>query len=508
MSPKPHAFALAAVLAAACWLAPAAPAAEKPAQEPEPAPVSADSQACLDCHAIATPGIVADWKRSRMSRVSPAQALARPELSRRFSAAEDQVPPELMNQAVGCAECHMLRPEKHPGSFDHEGFSVHTVVSPADCATCHPTEREQYGHNLMSHAWVNLTGNPLYMQFEKQVNGVMSVGRGGLAVAEPTPRTRDESCLACHGTEVKVEGRVTKTSAAFGEVTVPKLSGWPNRGVGRKNPDGSLGSCTACHSRHQFAIQMARQPYTCGECHKGPDVLTYRVYMTSKHGGAFASLNKEWDFQPVPWTLGKDFSAPTCAVCHLSLVTTAQGEVVARRTHRMNDRMWQRLLGLIYSAPHPIKADTTGIRNADGQPLPTTLAGEPASEHLIGEKEQAERRGRMRGVCLGCHSAQWVDGQLANLDEAVRTSNANTLAATKLMQQGWQRGLADPANLFDEYWENVWMQGWFFYANSVRFSAAMMGTDYGVFDNGRWETHKTVRRLHHWLQSTPPAAGR
>jgi len=28
---------------------------------------------------------------------------------------------------------------------------------------------------------------------------------------------------------------------------------WPNTGIGRVNPDGSAGSCSACHTRHRFS---------------------------------------------------------------------------------------------------------------------------------------------------------------------------------------------------------------------------------------------------------------
>lgn len=105
------------------------------------------------------------------------------------------------------------------------------------------------------------------------------------------------------------------------------------KGVGRVNPDGSKGSCSACHARHQFSIEMARKPYTCSECHQGPDVPAYKVYSVSKHGNIFSSVGKEWDFNAVPWRVGKDFTAPTCATCHVSLLTTEEGEVIVERTH-------------------------------------------------------------------------------------------------------------------------------------------------------------------------------
>ena len=54
------------------------------------------------------------------------------------------VPETLQGVAVGCAECHTLRPDAHADTFEHNGYNVHVVVSPDDCRTCHATEADQY----------------------------------------------------------------------------------------------------------------------------------------------------------------------------------------------------------------------------------------------------------------------------------------------------------------------------------------------------------------------------
>lgn len=467
---------------------------------PQP-PLSEATQACLDCHNDATPGIVADWLRSRMSNKTPAQALGEPEDQRRVSA--KKIPAELMQVAVGCAECHTGDAKAHADSFEHGGYQVHPVVTPADCARCHPQEREQYGHNLMAHARANLLNNPLYMDLAQQTNGVPQVSDGKINIKNPSALAEAESCLYCHGTEIKVKGTVSRDTGDFGEMDFPKLTGWPNRGVGRKNPDGTVGSCTACHTRHQFAIEMARSPYTCSECHKGPDVPVYKVYQVSKHGNIYYAMHKQWDMGKVPWTPGKDFSAPTCAACHVSLLTDAGGKVIAQRTHQMTDRLWVRLLGLIYAHPQPKSPETWKITNADGQTLATTLTGKPASKFLIDAQEQKTRQARMAKVCGACHAQGWVEGQMARLDQTVKDSDAMVLAATQLMLTAWQKGLAQgppKGSPFDEYVERLWTQQWLFYANSTRFASAMMGADLGVFDNGRWDMNKTVRHMHDWIK--------
>ncbi len=265
------------------------------AQEPSS---SEDTEGCLMCHASTHPGIVADWLNSRHAKVTPAEALQKEKLARRVSA--DSVPEYLAMTAVGCAECHTLNPEKHRDTFAHGGYQVHTVVTPEDCATCHPVEKGQYEQNIMSHAHVILIDNPVYGSLIASVNGIQDFDGTRTSLADPEEATNFESCLYCHGTEVGVQGTATRETV-LGEMEFPILSGWPNQGVGRINPDGSMGSCAACHARHQFSIQTARKPYTCSECHKGPDVPAYRVYEVSKHGNIFSSMNKDWDFENVPW---------------------------------------------------------------------------------------------------------------------------------------------------------------------------------------------------------------
>jgi hydroxylamine dehydrogenase len=472
-------------------------AASAPAQD-LPRRLSEETEACLECHATATAGIVADWERSRHARTPLSEALARSALERRVSVAE--IPDDLGRVAVGCAECHMLDPEKHADTFDHNGFTVHTVVSPQDCAVCHPVERAQYAENLMSAAHGNLTGNPLFHTLETSVIGPQGLIGADLFQAEADSITRDDACLVCHGTQIAVRGEeIRKTS--LGDMDFPVLAGWPNQGAGRVNPDGSRGACTACHTRHQFAIAMARQPATCGQCHRGPDVPALAVYQVSKHGGIYETMRGDWDFEAVPWTVGRDFTAPTCAACHISLLAQNGGDVLAPRTHRMNDRLAWRLFGLPYAHPHPKSVDTTPIRNRAGMSLPTELTGEPVAAAVVDTVEMTARRARLETVCGACHATGWVEAHFARLERSIATTNGATLAATQLLQQAWDEGYAAGADPFDEPIEKMWVEQWLFHANSTRFASAMAGADYGVFAGGRWDLARNLRRMREWLES-------
>ena len=92
-------------------------------------------------------------------------------------------------------------------------------------------------------------------------------------------------CWQCHGSTLaflkSADGSVQK-SAIGAPVLDP--STWPNTGIGRLNPDGSSGACSACHSRHTFSKAMARQPEVCGKCHLGPDHPQAEIYEVTEKG--------------------------------------------------------------------------------------------------------------------------------------------------------------------------------------------------------------------------------
>ncbi len=463
--------------------------------------VSEDTEACIACHSMMTPGIVADWKKSRHYSVSPAEGLEKKMIERRISA--KTVTKELAGNVVGCAECHMMNADKHSDSFEHNGFTIHTVVSPPDCAVCHPTEVSEFADNLMAEAYANLMHNPTYEHMITSTNGKHEFRDDMIKLHGSDPITDADSCLSCHGTDVKVTTVETRDTE-MGEMEFPQLSNWPNSGVGRLNPDGSVGACSSCHMRHQFSIEVARKPYTCGQCHKGPDVPAYKVYSVSKHGNIQKSVDKDWDYNAVPWIVGEDFNAPTCAVCHASEIVDENGKMLAKRTHRFNDRLPWRLFGLPYAHPHPIEADTSIIINKGGLHLPTELTGEPVSKFLIDQEEMDYRQANMESVCAGCHSEQWISSHFNRLDKSIETTNYMTLQATKILSQAWKEGLAEGLpqnkNPMNEAIELKWVEQWLFFGNSIRFASAMGGADYGVFADGRWYQTKNLQEMYDYLK--------
>jgi hypothetical protein len=80
--------------------------------------------------------------------------------------------------------------------------------------------------------------------------------------------------------------------------------------------------------------------------------------------------------------------------------------------------------------------------NDDGQALPTTLTGKIASKYLIDSEEQERRKAEMKKICIQCHSTDWVNNQFTKLEKNAEDTDRMVLEATKLMNEGWERGIA------------------------------------------------------------------
>ena len=132
---------------------------------------------------------------------------------------------------MNCFDCHQADPGDDD-AIDHEGAVIATIVSPKDCGRCHDTEHRQQEGSVHAEA-VSLIQNRI---------PAMTVNLSGSAMLAG-------GCAQCHGSRVEVRGDGTLNPDT-----------WPNSGIGRINPDGSKGSCSACHGRHQFSKAQAREP--------------------------------------------------------------------------------------------------------------------------------------------------------------------------------------------------------------------------------------------------------
>ena len=82
------------------------------------------------------------------------------------------------------------------------------------------------------------------------------------------------------------------------------------------------------------------------------------------------------------------------------------------------------------------------------------------------------------------------------MDNSLKEADDMVATATGILSSAWEKKLADNSNPFDETIEQLWIQQWLFYANSVRYASAMSGPDYAAFKNGWWNLTKNLNDMH------------
>jgi hypothetical protein len=226
---------------------------------------------------------------------------------------------------------------------------------------------------------------------------------------------------------------------------------WPNSGMGRINPDGSKGSCAACHSRHSFDAALARQPENCGKCHLGPDHPQKEIYEESKHGIAYYANKDRMNLSSPSWIVGIDYSAaPTCATCHMSATTDLP------LTHDVGDRISWTL-----RPPISQKVDAAAIKQ-----------GETV-------KTWETRRKDMKNVCSNCHTSNYVDNFYVQYDLAVDLyNNKFGIPATEIYDKIRASDLITSDVTFDDEIEWTYFYLWHHEGRRARMGAAMFAPDY------------------------------
>ncbi len=358
-----------------------------------PATFSEESASCVECHETDMSGLVREWRYSRHYGAD-----------------------------VGCYECHRAAADD-ADAIEHNGFTIAVIVSPADCAHCHAGEAEEF--QASHHANAGSILGSLDNVLGEVVEGPMAAING---------------CKQCHGSVVKV-----KEDKSLHPAT------WPNTGIGRINPDGSKGSCAACHSRHSFDAALARQPENCGKCHLGPDHPQKEIYEESKHGIAYYANVDRMNLRSSSWVVGIDYSAaPTCATCHMS----ATSELPL--THDVGNRISWTL-----RPPVSIKID------------------EAAKKQGKQVKSWENRRADMKKVCSNCHTSSYVDNFYYQYDGAVDLYNRKFgIPATKIYNKLRSTGLITADITFDDPVEWVYFYLWHHEGRRARMGAAMFAPDY------------------------------
>jgi hypothetical protein len=365
---------------------------------------------------------------------------------------------------VNCLDCHRAKKEDKD-AWKHEGQLISVIVSPKDCSTCHGTEFTEVQRS--HHASAGEILDSLDNLMGEVVGGPAAVNAG---------------CRQCHGgtIEIQTEGK---------NKGKPTLQTWPNTGIGRINPDGSKGSCTACHGRHGFSKAQARTPDTCGKCHVGPDHPQIEIYNESKHGIIYRASVDEMNLKSDKWVAGVDYAAaPTCATCHMS---AAPGEA---KTHDVGERISWNLRSPVSTKINLVRLDNNVSYDIpEGKPLPKvgTVSDHPKAKgaKVVEVLTWEQRRAKMEGVCYACHTSGFVDGHYKQFDDLVDLYNekfAKPIAA--IMADLKKSGKLTPAP-FDEKIEWTWWEIWHHEGRRARHGASMSGPDY-TWWNGIYEVAK------------------
>jgi len=357
-------------------------------------------QACIACHTNVSPGVVADWQGSKHFQAN-----------------------------VDCMMCHVPVQPDRPDAFEHAGYTIVTIVTPNDCAQCHQREGQEFLASRHAEA----------ARFIGSLDNFLGEVIGGGPAA-------NAGCKQCHGSTVQV---------VSGKQGMLDPTTWPNTGIGRINPDGSHGTCTACHSRHAFSIEQARQPEVCGKCHIGPDHPQYEVWWESKHGARYYEmqglrLSMNLDKPAGQWWPGRDYSAgPTCASCHISATPNQP------TTHDVGARISWTLRPVI----------STKLENWE------------------------KKRAAMQDVCVQCHAPQFTVNFYAQFDALVALYNEKFAAPAKeIMDKLYADGKLTQTP-FDDEIEWVYYELWHHEGRRARHGASMAGPDYAWW-HGLYEVAK------------------
>jgi hypothetical protein len=424
--------------------------------------ISLQSEVCLDCHTDLTPGIVAHWERSTHRA-----------------------------RGTGCFECHQAEAGDADAFEHYGGFVIAVVITPLDCARCHGDIANEFAQSHHAKA-----GNIL-ASLDNFLAETVEGSRVPFNPQSPTPgrdmgmvngfASANLGCRQCHGSKVGLmtvdggmitvddlrpgpDGKPTNQAAVSriakaGEDSRPVLhpDTWPNTGIGRINLDGSRGSCSACHSRHDFSPRRARQPENCGKCHLGPDHPQKEIYEESKHGVAYRDLKDEMNLDAPSWVLGRDYlQAPTCATCHMSGHTANGGQI----THDPGQRIsWTN---------RPVMSR---VMDTDKDHVVVT-ATDPAERAALITDSAEDKRNRMKEVCGHCHSTSYVDGFYQQYDDFINLYNEKFAKPSQAIMDALRANGLISTTQFDEEIEWIFFYLWHHEGRRARHGASMMAPDY------------------------------
>ncbi len=273
---------------------------------------------------------------------------------------------QLSKHSGNSVDCEMCHGGSHKSAEDVEKVSMPTHQT---CNDCHDTQVSQFLKGKHSIAWSAVKAMPTTHMLPTPLNDGM------------------KGCGGCHKMGVKSEEELERLIA-----------------------DGSKfghASCDACHTRHTFSIEEARQPEACQTCHMGFDHPQWEMYSSSKHGVRYGLVQKG--------ILPKATAAPTCQTCHMSEgnheVRTAWG-FLAVKLPLPEDPEW--------AADQVTILQALGVLDLEGKPTELVDVIKAADVARLTQEAWQVEREKMLNVCSDCHSENFAKGELEKGDQMIR----------------------------------------------------------------------------------------
>ena len=267
---------------------------------------------------------------------------------------------------VACMVCHG---DEHTSP---KNVAKVRIPTPETCADCHEEQVDQFKEGKHALGWKSMKAMPTaHWQPMALMDGM-------------------KGCGGCHKIGLKTEEEIKalkKDGAGFG-----------------------VASCDACHTRHLFTAEEARQPQACRTCHMGFDHPQWEMYSSSKHGVRHALKQIG--------TLPASAAAPTCQDCHLLGGThnnrTGWG-FLAVRLPMPEDKQW--------AADRATILQALGVLDPDGKPTARLELVKSADLARLTQQDWQRQRDQMTKSCNQCHSVNFAKAELAKGDEMIKQAD-------------------------------------------------------------------------------------
>ncbi len=289
---------------------------------------------------------------------------------------------------IMCADCH------GEGHKSAEDVAKVRIPTPETCAECHEEQVEQFTEGKHALGWKSMKAMPTaHWQPMALMDGM-------------------KGCGGCHKIGLKTESEIKalkEDGAGFG-----------------------VASCDACHTRHLFLAEEARQPQACRTCHMGFDHPQWEMYSSSKHGVRHALKQIG--------TLPESAAAPTCQDCHLPEGTHANRTgwgFLAVRLPMPEDKQW--------AADRATILQALGVLDPDGKPTARLELVKSIRLARLTQEDWQRERDRMIKICNRCHSKNFVTAELGKGDEMIKQVDRVMAEAIRIVAGLYKDGkLAKP----------------------------------------------------------------